>query len=261
MGITAAAAPPAPAGEVALVTGATSGIGRAICLTLAAAGCRVIPHYWRSRRAAYELAESLAPLDEPVAVRADLGEPRQVAEMFAFLGSATDGVSILVNNGSYSSPALWNADPLSIPLGEWRRCLDVDLTGCYQCCREAIPMMLRRGHGKIVNMSSSGALTGDVGTLAYPPAKAAVAALSRTLAKAYAPTIQVNTIAPGSIDTGWIERWGLTATEIGELKAMRGMPKRLGSSQEVAELAAFLVSSKADYLTGQVLSIDGGTAL
>lgn len=249
------------AGEVGLVTGSTSGIGEAVCRTLADAGCQVVVHYLTSEQKAHDLAATLHSTAEPLVVRADVSDADEVAQMFRAIKEHCGDLTILVNNASYSSPDLWQADPLGIPLKEWQRCLDIDLTGCYLCCREAIPMMLRRGHGKIVNMSSSGALTGDVDTFAYGPSKVGVVTLARSLAKAYAPAVQVNTIAPGSIDTGWIERWGLTGAEIADLRAVRGMPKRVGSPQEVADLTAFLVSRQADYLTGQVMTIDGGTSL
>jgi 3-oxoacyl-[acyl-carrier protein] reductase len=250
-----------PQGEVALVTGATSGIGSAVCRSMARAGCHVVVNYHTDAQAAQVLADQLSHVVRSLVIRADVADPADVDRMFATAEASLGTVSVLVNNASFSAPELWEADPLSIPLPLWQRCLDVDLTGTYLCCRRAIPGMVKRGRGKIVNFSSSGSLTGDADTFSYNPAKTAVTALSRSLAKTYAPIVQVNTVAPGSINTGWIEHWGLTAHEVSELKAMKTMPRRLGEPEEVAELVAFLTSPESDYITGQILNIDGGTSL
>jgi len=204
---------------VALVTGGTSGIGAAICRRLAQDGCAIIVNYYRNAQDAADLVDEIGGHSRALAVQADVSVDADVQHMVDAAIESFGRIDILVNNASFSSAELWNADPLKIPLDQWQRSLDVDLTGAYLCARHVIPHMARGGRGKILNFSSSGSLQGDIDTFAYNAAKTGVVALAKGLAKAFAPAIQVYAIAPGSIDSGWIERWNLTGQEIAGLKA------------------------------------------
>ncbi|MFB8276954.1 SDR family NAD(P)-dependent oxidoreductase [Nocardia colli] len=246
---------------VTVVTGATSGIGQAICRQLAKRGDGIVIHYYTNRHGAEELLYDLAGAVPSVTMQADISEPDEVDALFDFALRTFGRVDNLINNASFSSPELWDIDPLDIPISQWKRSLDVDLTGTYLCCRKVIPAMQNQGRGKIINFSSSGSLQGDVDTFAYNAAKAGIVSLTKGIAKAYAPIITAYTLAPGSIDSGWIERWRVPPRDIQNFKAMTQGMHRMGSPEEVAGIVEFLLSPTADYLTGQSLCVDGGTSL
>jgi NAD(P)-dependent dehydrogenase (short-subunit alcohol dehydrogenase family) len=188
----------------------------------------------------------------------DVSAGGDVRKLIDFVAEKFGRLDVLVNNASFSSPRLWRPDPSEINDDDWLRALSVDLTGTFYCCKHAIPLMRRTGHGRIINFSSAGAARGDTDTLAYNPGKAGVEGLTRVLARALAPAIQVNTVAPGSIDTGWTTRWQIPESQVATFDAIRSASRRFGTADEVAYLVKFLVSDDAAYITGQTIAIDGG---
>src|SRR5262249_30258696 len=147
-------------------------------------------------------------------------------------------LDVLVNNASYSSTVGWEVSPENLDWNEWQKTIDVDLKGTMLCSHEAYRLMKPQKSGKIINFSSSAALSGDVPTYLYTAAKAAIVGITRTLARAFAPEVQVNCIAPGSIATDWIEKWKLTTHDLEVI--VNGTPlRRIGTPQEVAALVAF----------------------
>lgn len=192
--------------------------------------------------------------------KADVSNPVEVQALFDFAKSEMGQLDVLVNNASYSSSRGWDVPAAEIDWSEWSKTIDIDLKGTMFCSHAAFKIMEPQGSGKIINFSSSAALWGDVPTYLYTAAKAAIVGITRTLSRAFAPKVQVNCIAPGSIATDWINKWKLSAED---LRAIYGETplKRLGRPEEVAELVAFLASAECTFITGQTIVIDGGIHL
>lgn len=243
--------------RVALITGAARGIGASSSRLFSTLGYDLVLNYNRSQIAAQQLADELSARCKALTFQADVSQPVQVEALFEFVSKEFGRVDVLINNASYNSPISWNAEPGKINWEEWQHTIDVDLKGTMLCSHAAFQLMSQNGEGKIVNFSSSAALQGDVPTYLYTAAKSAIVGITRTLARAFAPSIQVNAIAPGSIATDWISTWKLTQSDLQEIITQTPL-RRIGKPEEVAELAAFLASPTCSFISGQTFVIDGG---
>jgi 3-oxoacyl-[acyl-carrier protein] reductase len=242
--------------RVALVTGGARGIGAATCRLLSTRNYDLLLSYSRSRESAEELASQLSGSCHVEAMQADVSKHSDVRGLFDSLHAKFGRLDVLVNCASHSSAGGWNVNPEQINWTEWQKTIDVDLKGTMLCSHAAYGMMREKG-GKIINFSSSAALYGDVPTYFYTAPKSAIVGVTRAMARMFAPSVQVNCIAPGSIATDWITKWKLTSKDL-EAISRESPSGRIGKPEEVAELVAFLASAECTYMTGQTLIIDGG---
>ncbi len=242
-------------GRVALVTGASRGIGRAIAVALARTGADIVVNYREREDAAAEVVDQIEDLGgRALAVQADVTARGQVRAMVSRTVERLGDIDILVNNAGL----LQQKPFVEITEEDWDRVLAVNLKGVFLCSQEVLPAMRSRRSGRIVNMASSGGQLG--GSLAphYAASKAGVISLTRSLARLAAPDVAVNCVAPGLIDTE------MTQTEIASeagAEKLRQIPLgRVGAAEEVADSVVFLAAS-APYVTGQTINVNGGLYL
>jgi 3-oxoacyl-[acyl-carrier protein] reductase len=239
-------------GQVALITGASQGIGEAIAGRLASEGCSVVLAS-RRKEACAAVAEQLAEHEiETLAVAMDVGEMKSVSAAIDEALERFGGIDFLVNNaGITRDNLLLRLDP-----EDWDAVLRTDLTGVYNCSKAVLRSMLRRRSGRIVTISSVVGLLGNAGQTAYAAAKAGVFGFTKSLAREVASrNITVNAIAPGYISTEMTAGLSEEVTE----KLQQQIPLgRLGEGADVAGAVRFLLSEDASYVTGQILSVDGG---
>lgn len=242
--------------KTALVTGAAGGIGKAAALLLAQNNFNTILDYNTSQREAEALEARIRSWGcECFAFRADVSDMAQVKAMFEEADKRFGGVDVLVNNAGAAQQKLFQ----DITREDYDGIFDVNVRGVFNCCQRAVPAMVTRKSGKIINISSVWGVTGASCETHYSAAKAAVIGMTKALARELAPSgIQVNGIAPGVIDTPMTGSLGkdVLADLASEIPA-----GRLGSPDDVAELILFLASEKSDYITGQIIGVDGGFSL
>ena len=257
-------------GQTAIVTGASSGIGRGIANALCGAGANVVVNYVGGEAQAQQVVEEITHCGCPsrgkaIAVRGDVAEEAQVQAMFARTIAEFGTIDILVNNAGLQQDA-----PIeTMTLAQWRKVIDVNLTGQFLCAREAVREFKRRGvrpgvscaAGKIICVSSVHEVIPWAGHVNYAASKGGVMLMMKSIAQEVAPwRIRVNSICPGAIRTPINRSAWETAEAYNDL--MRLIPyKRIGETEDIARLAVWLASDEADYITGASLFVDGGMTL
>lgn len=240
-------------GKVALVTGAGRGIGRAIAKALAKEGAAVIVNYGGNETSAQETVDSImADGGSAEKYKCDVSDFAAVGEMIQYVVGKYKKLDILVNNAGITKDGLM----MKMSEEDFDSVLSVNLKGTFNCIRNVSRQMLKQRSGRIINMSSVVGLAGNAGQVNYAASKAGVIGVTKSAAKELASRgITVNAIAPGYIDT---DMTSVLSDSVKETVLSAIPLGRMGAVEDIAETAVFLASDKASYITGQVISVDGG---
>lgn len=253
-------------GQTALVTGANSGIGKAVAIALANDGANTVVNYVSHPEAAQEVVDEIkAGGGNAIALQADVSKEDQVQEMFRNMYKQFGTIDILVNNAGLQKDSSFE----NMSLADWQLVIDVNLTGQFLCAREAVREFLRRGvvpersvaAGKIICMSSVHEVIPWGGHVNYASSKGGVMLLMKSMAQELAPKkIRVNSIGPGAIQTPINKQAWDTAEALSKLLTL--IPyNRIGQPEDIGKLAVWLASDDSDYITGTTVFIDGGMTL
>jgi 3-oxoacyl-[acyl-carrier protein] reductase len=250
-------------GKVAIITGASGGIGRAAAIEFASEGADVVLQYMSRIAEAETVADKLAALGKKTILAhvnfTDLLEAQgQVQEMVDGAVREFGKVDVLLNLAGYPARGEWNKSFMELTPEDFYKPLNVDLFGSFLCARAVAPHFLRQKSGVIVNVSSTPALSGHNKGFAFTVAKAGIIGLTKALAFELAPYVRVNTVALGNIETEWVSE--LSREELAKERS-GNLIKRFGTPDEIAKSLAFLCSDDSSFLNGQTIVLDGGSTL
>ena len=242
--------------KTALVTGASKGIGRAISIRLAEMGINVAVNYNTSSSQAEDLVKTLQGIGvESFAIKADVSNLDEVEKMIHQVNETWDGIDILVNNAGIIDDNLL----IRMSVEAWDRVISTNLNGTFYCTRGVLRNMIKQRWGRIINIGSVVGIRGNIGQANYSASKAAIIGFTKSLAKEVAKRgITVNTVTPGYINTDTVD----TLPKKTKDTIMTWIPQgHFGEADDIAHLVAFIASDKSDYMTGQIVSVDGGMAI
>jgi 3-oxoacyl-[acyl-carrier protein] reductase len=243
-------------GKTALVTGASKGIGKAICLELAQMGVKVAVNYNSSKSEAEQVVQAITDMGgEAFKVHADVSDLDQVNAMVDKVSDEWGGVNILVNNAGIINDGLL----MRMSDEAWHRVMGVNLNGTFYCTRAILRHMVRERWGRIINIGSVVGIRGNIGQTNYSSSKAAIIGFTKSLAKEVATrNITVNAVTPGYISTETVA--GLSQRQKDTI--MTWIPQgKFGNTEDIASMVGYLASERASYVTGQIISVDGGMAI
>lgn len=235
--------------KTVLITGGSRGIGKAMVYAFAKAGYNVMLNFNRSESIANEIAKDF---DNVKVYGANVADQQSVINMVNYTYEMFGNIDILINNAGIAYTGLLQ----DMSIDEWNNLMNVNLTGPYNLCKAVLPKMIQNKSGKIINISSVWGITGASCEVAYSASKAGVIGLTKALAKEVGPSnIQVNCIAPGIVMTDMISDYSMEELDAITNEIPLG---KIGSTEDIAKTALFLASDDANYITGQVISPNGG---
>ena len=238
--------------KTALVTGGAKGIGAAVCRALAKDGYNIALNFNTSEKEALSLKNELSAVTSVEIFKADVSDSEQVKKMFSEIENIFGGADVLVNNAGIAQQALFT----DITDEMWQKMIDTNLTGAFNCCRSALPYMIREKCGSIINIAS---MWGEVGAsmeVHYSAAKAGLIGLTKALAKEVGLSgITVNAVSPGVVLTDMMAQFSDEDKKVLADETPMGV---LGTPEDIAATVSFLASEKARFITGQVVSVNGG---
>jgi 3-oxoacyl-[acyl-carrier protein] reductase len=242
--------------KVAVVTGASRGIGKAIAIKLAELGANIVVNYRSSKEAVEEVVKEIEAKGAKVlAIQGDVSKFSEAENIIKKAKEEFGRIDILVNNAGITRDGLL----LRMKEEDFDSVIDVNLKGAFNCLRHVTPIMMKQRSGKIINISSVVGVTGNAGQVNYSASKAGIIGMTKSAARELAARgITVNAIAPGFIQTDMTE---VLSDKVQESIKANIPLKKLGSPEDVANLSAFLASDSASYITGQVINVDGGMAM
>ena len=243
-------------GKVAVITGASKGIGKAIALKLASLGANIVMNYRSSEEQAIEVEKEILEKGvNVIRVKGDISNLEDVENLITKAKTEFGKIDIMVNNAGITKDTLI----LRMKEEDFNSVIDVNLKGVFNCLKSITPIMVKQREGKIINLSSVVGITGNAGQVNYAASKAGVIGMTKSLAKEVGSRgITVNAVAPGFIETDMTKVLGDKFKE----EAKNNIPlKRLGKPEDVADVVAFLASDMANYVTGQVIHVDGGMVM
>jgi len=241
--------------KIALVTGGSRGVGRSVALAYGREGAKVIVNYTSNEGAAREVVEAISAMgSEAIAVKADIARKADVDNLFATARERFGRLDVLVNNAGFTRPAML----LKMTEDQWDQVVDIHLKGAFFCSQAAANLMKEQNSGKIINVMSVAGLVGTVGQVNYSAAKGGVLSMTKSIARELARyNICVNVISLGIVATDMTEKIR-SDEKLADIYMNRILLKRFAEAEDIAPAFVFLASEDANYITGQLLCVDGG---